>query len=126
MAWTPSASDKWLFPVPGGPRKCTTSLRSMNSSSASAMMRFLSSEGWNEKSKPASVLIEDRRAIINAILMRRFSRSVSSSASSTSMASIADLAMFKATQDDVEDLDRPWHLQSDQRLLDAIDERGND
>jgi hypothetical protein len=42
--------------VPGGPRKCTTSLRSMNSSSASAMMRF-SSEGWKEKSKPASVLI---------------------------------------------------------------------
>jgi hypothetical protein len=32
----------------------------MNSSAASAMMRFLSSEGWNEKSKPASVLIDDR------------------------------------------------------------------
>jgi hypothetical protein len=36
------------------------SLRSMNSSAASAMMRFLSSEGWNEKSKPARVLIDDR------------------------------------------------------------------
>ena len=34
-------------------------------------MRFLSSEGWKEKSKPASVLIEERRAIISAILMRR-------------------------------------------------------
>ena len=43
----------------------------MNSSSARAMMRFLSSEGWKEKSKPASVLIEERRAIISAILMRR-------------------------------------------------------
>jgi hypothetical protein len=38
--------------------------------------------GWSEKSKPASVLIEERRAIMSAILMRRFSRSVSSSASS--------------------------------------------
>ena len=27
------------------------------------MMRFLSSEGWNEKSKPASVLIVERRAM---------------------------------------------------------------
>ena len=57
----------------------------MNSSSASAMIRFLSSEGWKEKSKPASVLIVERRAIISAILMRRFSRSVSSSASNTSV-----------------------------------------
>ena len=31
------------------------------------MMRFLSSEGWKEKSKPASVLIVERRAIIKAI-----------------------------------------------------------
>ena len=29
--------------------------------------------------------------------------------------------MFKAPQDAVEDLDRPWHLQSDQGLLDAIE-----
>jgi RNA-directed DNA polymerase len=41
--------------------RCKTSARSMNCNSASAMMRFLSSEGWNEKSKPASVLIADSR-----------------------------------------------------------------
>ena len=57
----------------------TTSARSMNCNWASAMMRFLSSEGWNEKSKPASVLIAESRAIVRAILMRRFSRKVISS-----------------------------------------------
>ena len=31
--------------------------------------------------------------------------------------------MIEAPQDEVEDLDRPWPLQSDQGLLDAIDER---
>jgi Winged helix-turn helix len=36
------------------------------------------------------------------------------------------LAAFEAAHGDVEDLDRPWHLQADQGLLDAIDERGND
>src|ERR1700679_1454732 len=50
---------------------------------------ILSSEGWNAKSKPASVLIADRRAIWRAILMRRFSRIVSSSIRRRSMASIA-------------------------------------
>lgn len=40
----------WLLPVPGGPSRWTTSARSMKSRPASARMRFLSSEGWNEKS----------------------------------------------------------------------------
>ena len=59
--------------------------------------------------------------------MRRFSRSVSSSASSASIASSAvDLAALDAAQRDVEDLERPRHLQADQGLLDAVDERGSD
>ena len=35
------------------------------------------------------------------------------------------LAAFEAAHGDVEDLDRPRHLQADQGLLDAIDERRN-
>jgi hypothetical protein len=108
--------------VPGGPRKCTTSLRSMNSNSASAMIRFRSSEGWNEKSKPANVLIVDSRAIIRAILIRRFSRRVSSSASSASMAlDGGQFTAFDAAHRHVEDLDRTRHLEADKGLLDAVD-----
>lgn len=44
------------LPVPGGPRKWTTSIRPMKSSWASAMMRPRSSEGWKVKSKLSSVL----------------------------------------------------------------------
>ena len=39
-------------------------------------MRFLSSDGWKAKSKPARVLIADSLAIWTAILTRRFSRRV--------------------------------------------------
>src|ERR1700730_10918550 len=88
-ASTPSARLKWLLPVPGGPIRCKASARSMNCNSASAMMRFLSSEGWNEKSKPARVLMAESRAMTRAIFTRRFSRKVSSSASSASIASRA-------------------------------------
>ena len=50
------------------------SARSMNCSPASARTRFLSSEGWKAKSKPARVLIAESLAIWTAILTRRFSR----------------------------------------------------
>src|SRR5665811_275160 len=89
MASTPSARLRWLLPVPGGPTRCRTSVRSMNFNSASAMMRFLSREGWNEKSKLASVLMVDSLTMTSAVLMRRFSRRVSSSVSRASMASSA-------------------------------------
>jgi len=51
-------------------------------------MRLRSSDGWKEKSKPASVLIGVSLAICNAALMRRPSRMVSSSASNASIASM--------------------------------------
>ena len=47
----------------------------MKLSPASAMMRLRSSEGWNEKSKPASVLTTGSRAMRSAAFIRRFSRS---------------------------------------------------
>ena len=59
----------------------------MNSSWARVRIRLRSSEGWKEKSKPASVLTAVSRAITSAVLMRRLSRTVSSSASRVSMAS---------------------------------------
>ena len=102
--------------------KVTTSLRSMNSSSASAMMRFLSSEGWNEKSKPARVLIVERRHhqcdLDAAVLTQRqlFGEQRVDGFDSS------QLAVFEAAHGDVEDLDRPWHFQADQGLFDTIDE----
>jgi hypothetical protein len=45
------------LPVPGGLRKLMTSRRSTNWSSARARTYSRSSEGWNEKSKPARVII---------------------------------------------------------------------
>ena len=62
-----------------GPSRCTTSVRSTKVSSASARMRCRSSEGWKAKSKPASVLTVVRRPSVSAVLMRRLSRTVSSS-----------------------------------------------
>ena len=77
------------FSMPGGPMKWTTSVRSINFSSASARIRLRSSEGWNAKSKPASVLMLESLAITSEVLMRRLSRSVNSSASMASIASSA-------------------------------------
>src|SRR6185312_8344910 len=77
------------LPVPDWPMKWTTSWRPMKSSCARARTRLRSSEGWNEKSKPDKVLTMPRRAICSAALMRRLSRTVISSASNKSIASIA-------------------------------------
>ena len=52
-------------------------------------MRFLSSEGWNEKSKPVRVLMVESLAILSAIFTRRFSRKLSSSANRVSITSSA-------------------------------------
>jgi hypothetical protein len=49
----------------------------------------LAVEGWKEKSKPASVLIVARRPMRSAVLIRLFSRTVSSSARSMSISSSA-------------------------------------
>ena len=69
--------------------KWTTSCLSTKSRLARAMMRLRSSEGWNEKSKPVSVLMVANRAIWRAALIRRPSRTVISSASKVSIASMA-------------------------------------
>ena len=82
-----TAVDTWLLPVPGGPRKRPTSSRSTNPSWARVRMRSRSSDDWNEKSKPVIVLIVAKRPFRRAILMRLFSRNVSSSQSRISMAS---------------------------------------
>src|SRR5262245_21116532 len=113
---------KWLLPVPGGPTRCKTSARSMNLSSANAMMRFLSSEGWKEKSKPASVLMVESRAMTSAVLTRRFSRKVNSWASRASIASSGHFAVLEAPYRRVENLERARHLEADHGLLDAVDQ----
>jgi hypothetical protein len=38
----------------------------------------------------------------------------------------SDLALLNATQGDIEDFDRPRHLETDHRLFDTINKRGND
>ena len=97
----------------------------MNCNPASARIRFLSSEGWKAKSKPARVLIADSLAIWTAILVQRFSRMVSSSVSNASMSSTAPISprsmprrvrsrtssargIFKANKTGLDALDDGW------------------
>lgn len=77
---------------PGGPRKWTTSQRATKPSWESVMIRSRSSEGWREKSKPASVLIVARRPMRSAVLIRLFSRRVNSSERRMFMASRAAIS----------------------------------
>src|SRR5438105_8707833 len=69
-----------------------TSARLMTSRPASAMIRLRSSDGWNEKSKPASVLRMGSLAMRKAALIRRFSRKLSSSARRSSIASMPSIS----------------------------------
>jgi hypothetical protein len=55
-----------------------------------------SSEGWKEKSKLSMVLIGMRRAVRSATPMRRPSRRFNSSASRSSMASMALISPFSS------------------------------
>ena len=99
----------------------------MNSNSASAMMRFLSSEGWKEKSKLASVLMVESRAMTRAVLMRRFSRSVEFLREQrVDCLDGGHLALLDPAHRGIEDLDCARHLEADQGLLDAVDEGGDD
>ena len=60
-------------------------------------IRSRSSEGWKEKSKPARVLIVPSRPMRSAVLMRLFSRMVSSSAEQdVDRLQRADLALLEA------------------------------
>ena len=78
-------------------------------------MRLRSSEGWNEKSKPDSVLMVASRAICSAALIRRLSRMVISSASSVSIASIALIwPRSSCWTTCVQRLQRARHAQADQ------------
>src|SRR6266516_1617546 len=122
---TPSAVAKWLLPVPGGPRKWITSLCPMKSSCARARMRFLSSEGWNEKSKPVRVLTVESLAILSAIFTRRFSRKLSSSANRVSITSTG-FAPLELAHGLIKDFQGSRHLQTDQRSADAVENRGDD
>ena len=65
----------------------------MKSSAASAMMRLGSSEGWNEKSKPARVLTTGNLGMRSAALIRRSSR-------------IVNVALLDAARGGVEHLER--------------------
>lgn len=97
--------------------------RSKKPSSASAMIRPRSSEGWEEKSNSASVLMAERRVITSAVLMRRLSRNVRSSARRASIASKGShLAALEAADGGIEDLDSPRHLEADQRPADVVGE----
>ena len=58
---TARAMAKWVLPQPGWPRKWTTSWRLMKSRPARGRTRLRSSDGWNEKSNSASVLIASSR-----------------------------------------------------------------
>src|SRR5262249_60303971 len=90
-------------------------------------MRLRSSDGWNEKSKPASVLMVESLAIRSAIFTRRFSRQ----RQFLGEQSVDDLqrtgfAALELTYGLVQDLQSSGHLQADQRFADAVEHGGHD
>src|SRR5262245_46781824 len=97
----------------------------MKSSWARARTRLRSSEGWNEKSKPARVLIVESLAMRSAILTRRFSRSVNSSANRVSITSSA-LASLELAHGLIKNFQSSRHLQTDQCSADAVKDRRDD
>ena len=89
------------------------------------MIRLRSSEGWNAKSKPASVLRMGSRAMRNAALTRRFSRKRQFLGEQiVDGLDAVDLALLDAAQRGVEHLERARHLQADQAVADIVDARG--
>ena len=77
-------------------------------------MRSRSSEGWKEKSKLSSVLIGIEARGPQATPMRRPSRRFSSSARSSSIASIALISpLFESAEGLVQRLERAGHVQTD-------------
>ena len=97
----------------------------MKSSPANAMMRLRSSDGWKAKSNPASVLTTGSRAMRSAALIRRFSRSDSSSSQQfVERLDAVDLALFDPAQGGIEHLERSRHPQADQTVADIVDPRG--
>ena len=87
-------------------------------------MRSRSSEGWKEKSKPASVLI-GRQA---AHAQRRLDAAVLAQGQFFGEQDVdglerADLAALEPAHDVVERLQRARHLQADQVVADAVERR---
>ena len=88
-------------------------------------MRFLSSEGWKAKSKPARVFDRRQPGHLDchpdaAVLAcgQLFSEQGVDGVDG------ADLAAFDAAQGDVEDFERPRHLQGDEIGLYALNDGG--
>ena len=90
----------------------------MKSSAARAVMRLRSSDGWKEKSKPASVLIGVSLAICNAALMRRPSRM------GFDRLDGAELAALDALHQVIKHLEGAWHAQGNEMLADLLDRGG--
>ena len=105
----------------------TTSLRSMNCSSASARMRLRSSEGWKEKSKPASVLTaESLRHLQRHPHAPVLAQGEFLGEKHVDGFERRHLAAFDAAHRGVEDLEGPRHFQADEGALDAIDHGQHD
>lgn len=90
-------------------------------------MRFLSREGWNEKSKLASVLMVDSPCHDECGLDPPvLSQGKFLGQQSVDGLQRAHLAAFELSHSRVEDFDGTWHLEADQGALDAVDHGGND
>ena len=88
-------------------------------------MRFLSSEGWKAKSKPASVLIAVSRAIISAVLIPPvLAHGELLDQDLVERADGVDLALLDAAHGLVEHLERARHAQGHQASLDAVERGG--
>ena len=87
-------------------------------------MRFLSSEGWNEKSKPARVLMAESRAIhLHAQVLAQGEFLGKQRVDGFEGVHFAAL---DPAHHGVEDFDGAWHFQANQAPLDAVDDGGDD
>ena len=79
---------RWVFPTPGGPRNTTFSFRRRKSSSWSESICSRRREGWNVKSKSASLFTAGSRLDRIAASRRRLFRSAICAPSNCSIASL--------------------------------------
>ena len=113
----------WDLPVPGGPRKCTTSARVTKSSCARAAIRSRSREGWKEKSKLLQRL--DRHQLGGAqgdVDAAGFPGRVFFAEQAGDRLDGGELAAFEPGQGVIQRLQCTRHPEPDQRAPDAIEE----
>src|SRR5215213_6526042 len=124
-ASTAKAVARWLLPVPGGPRRCTTSARSMNLSSASAedavaIERGLEGEVEALECFDRGEARHQERCLDAAVL----AQGEFLDEDLVEGADAVDLALLDAPQGGIEHFECAGHPEPDEAALDAVDRCG--